>query len=265
MATKKDIAGWIEAALERFYAVYPFSRDAETEIVIASRAKAQELHYSTIQRTGAKPSEYISTTDAETFVGPNGCAIIIYSWRIKDQKHFNRVFWHEMGHRSDYIFNARFREYVYKHFNSDDDICGGYSIWSEFIAEKMYYTVADETPEKDYHSKLYTLNELLRLAVNDDSVFPYYLAHYAAMVMDDPTIDALYNSFQFDFGLSQLSDEVASKVEVILKLLNKQLCKAEYWIATEEFLIELGQGFNDLWNAREAELQMERLKKLLNI
>lgn len=261
MVTPAQIQKWFPETVTRFAKVFPFLKEAKTEIMICSKDNCEEMHRIAVECSQGKKSEYMPNTCGEVLVGPGGCYMLLYPWDIENKKHFQRVLWHELGHRCDYFFNAAFRDYVVSHFDNDDPICNGYSIWGEFIAEIMYYKVADEAPEEDYVEKALELKQLLVAAIDNGHIMPYSFGHYAAMVMEDPTIDAVKNSFpdRFDYYLSILREPVAQAVWGILKTLDRQLCKDDFWIASNEFMTELGYGCNDLWDT----CRWERMSGLL--
>lgn len=250
MATKEEIQRWYPEALHQFTDVFPFAVDADFEMILCDKDSCASVHQEIVSKANAKPSKYLENTDGEMIVGPGGCFMLLYPWNIPNKKHFNRVFWHEMGHRCDYLFNAAFRDHVTYHFNENDLICGGYTIWGEFIAELMYYEVADDDPLPLYNPVLMELKHLLFQSFSGEVFFPYMFGHYAAKVIDDPTVESMmqHNPNRVDIGLGMLRDEIADRVIEALSILDKQFCKDEYWIASEDFMKELGVAFNAIWD-----------------
>lgn len=106
--------------------------------------------------------------------------MLLYPWDIENKKHFQHVLWHEMGHRCDYLFNSTFRDYVTNHFNENDLICGGYTVWSEFIAELMYYEVADDEPMPFYNQILMEVQSFQFQSFAGEHFFPYRFGYYAS-------------------------------------------------------------------------------------
>ena len=77
---------------------------------------------------------------------------------------------------------------------------------------------------------------------------PYPLAFYCAMMMGDNTIDEmLQRQPDASIGLDECDDLLSDMIVTLLRLLDKQLCKEDFWDISLEELEGIGAQVDEIW------------------
>ena len=249
-----------------------FHNDFDVDVFLIGKAAIQTKRTAIFSLCGEQPFPFSPTTLGETAHGKHGTAIILYPFNIKYPREFDHTLCHELGHAFFTQSNSSLVEKL-RHTTLHDEgglAVFGLSVWSEFIAECIANLVLNEEPdqilfpkqEQLIHllyealpgldkSKTARANKSMQIYLDGYMLNQYALAHYCAMYLTDPT-----TVFMFDVkpnacrGLEECSEKEWRLIDDILDCLCKKLDEDDFWVVNENWLSDLGDLTDKLWNCR---------------
>ena len=263
----------IQPCLEQF--VLKMQWDLKPEVILLGKAATAVggKRSAVFQICGADEFDYAATTKGEAVYGTRGAAVLLYPFAIKSKNEFEEVLYHELGHILSFRDNHELVMMLNKVKSAEEehgDACLGSKLWLEFVAQAISNSVAAREPQSVTHVKQYELLEELSLGLpgisnkiekgtelliqNGIKVVPYNMAHYFALLLTDPTIEAMVrNKPECSYGFDLCSDEVAVCLDEIAVFLQEQLQKEHDWVVSEGFLAELATMIYEIWEIRTLE------------
>ena len=248
---KSDAERLIPYIKTSFIAAFPTAKEIVEEtpfVLIPNRGRA-EARQKAMDACGAS---YKADGDSrgEVIFGPKGRAVLIYTTIAESDWEFCHTGWHELGHVFTNLVNKELFIDAENDMRAERDTKRrtGMSVWSEFIAEYIAILIQDEEPQPVAWPKQDILSALIKDAVGSGMLNPYPLAFYCAMMMGDNTIaEMLQRQPDAAIGLDECDDLLADMIINLLRLLDKQLCKGEFWDITLEDLEGIGAQVDEIW------------------
>ena len=265
--TQEEAKQLIPYVKESFIATFPLSKDIVKNVpfvLVANRNRA-EIRIKTMEDCGAEFKDD-GNLRGEVIFGAKGYAILIYLTAAKTKKEFCYTAWHELGHIFTRLVNKEVFDIGEQDVKEDRDttLRNGLTLWSEYIAEYMAILIDNSPPLSVAWPKQDILTQYIREATLTDGLHPYPLAFYCAMMMGDNTVEAmLQRTPNADIGLGLCDEALTQMILDLLRLLDKELCKEEYWFITKETLEDIGTLINDMWVHCGYLYQMKQLQKRL--
>jgi len=263
--TQTEAKRLIPYVKESFIAAFPVSREIveNTPFVLVSNRNRAEIRIKTIEDCGAEFKED-GNIRGEVIFGTKGYAILIYLTVAKTEKEFCYTAWHELGHIFTRIANKEVFDMGHQDLKEDRDtkLRSGLALWAEYIAEYIAILIDDAPPMSIAWPKQDVLTQYIKEATLTDGLHPYPLAFYCAIMMGDNTVAAmLERTPNADIGLDACDELLTQMILDLLRLLDKELCKEDYWLITKEILEDIGAQIDDLWTHCAYLYQMKQLRK----
>lgn len=249
---KSDLTVLVPDAKRFFIKAFPDSEklinDTEVVILIDKNRAAKRIAVFESCGVQVRPD---GRNEGEAVIGKTKSVVIIYSSAIRSPDRFYHVVWHELGHiYSSFVNQKLFRDAENDLTNDlDTPLRSGMSVWSEFIAEVIAYTVEDGEPEKDFWPIFKKLESLMDEAVNSGYLNVYSLAFFCAMAVKDPSVVAWSDCNKNQVpGFNHCDDTVIPLVGDLINTLGRQSLKKNFVRISRAKLEEVGKHIDILWD-----------------
>ncbi len=234
-----------------FIAAFPTAKEIveETPFVLIPNRGRTEARQRAMDACGAT-YKVDGDNRGEVIFGPKGRAVLIYTTVAETDWDFCHTGWHELGHVFTNLVNKELFIDAENDVRAERDTKRrtGMSVWSEFIAEYIAILIENEEPQPVAWPKQDILSGLIKDAVGTGMLNPYPLAFYCAMMMGDNTIDEmLQRQPDASIGLDECDDLLSNMIVTLLRLLDKQLCKEDFWDISLEELEGIGAQVDEIW------------------
>ena len=167
--------------------------------------------------------------------GPLGKQILLYQSMMKSEKQVYHALWHEFGH----ILFGNEKQYNID-FAVDTPMRSGYAILNEIIAEYIAHYVSGGEGFGIYNPNMY-----LQMAFQEEgTINPYWLSRYMAIILGDNTVRDEFVMAGADY----VFPEVWVCIVAMFKMLNEQIKKDVFWKASEDFVEEFGEIFDQMYH-----------------
>ena len=254
---------------EDFIKIFPTAKTIvdDTPIVLLTNYNRKEKREKIIQECGASFKED-GDIKGEAIFGKKGKAVLVYPAVSQTDRDFYHTCWHELGHIFTRVIDKELFDIGEQDIKEDRDtkLRSGITLWSEFIAEYIAIIIENEPPLPIAWPKQDILTQLIKDSTLGDQLNPYPLAFYCAIMMGDNTIDEMLERVpDADIGLDDCDEFLSKMIVELLRILDKQLCKENYWSVSKEKLEEIGAKVDEIWThcyySVPLQLLAKRIKK----
>ena len=228
-----EIKTYIKKATERFQKV--FTDFEPPKIVVVPASRRQAVRNKVLKECGLDYKEDLYGTDAEVIDGPLDKQIVIYQSMMKSERQVCHALWHEFGH----IVFGNEKQFGID-LTEDTPMRSGYAVFNEFIAEYIAHVVSDGDGFGVYNPNMY-----LQLAFQEErTINPYWLSRYLAIIASDSNV----SDECVAEGAEYVKPVVWSYLTEMLRMIDKQLKKDDFWKATPLFIENLGIIYDDMFS-----------------
>lgn len=238
---------------EQFAEMIPGTAEiiAPVKVHVIGNRNREESRKQVFELYGSAYKEDSETMLGETVDGKNGFAVLVYSEQIQIPEQLCHVIWHELGHIINKILNydlvTRAEQDCYA--GKDTELRNGYGVWSECVAEMIALTVENRMMCPHKETLLDYLDGLLDEAIGTGIVLADSLGFYMAYLCKEPFSMEYRKSFeQSIISKKQYKHEIMECLHIVSDIIGRQAIKKDFWVIDQEFLEELGCGFDYLWN-----------------
>lgn len=205
------------------------------KIVVVSASRRQAIRNKVLQECGVPYKEDVYGTDGEVIDGPLGKQILLYQSMMKRERQVCHALWHEFGH----IMFGNEKQYNID-FAIDTPMRSGYAVLNETIAEYVAHYVSGGEGFGTYNPNMY-----LQMAFQEEgTINPYWLSRYMAIILGDNTVRDEFVTA----GVNYVLPEVWTCIVEMFKMLNEQIKKDVFWKASEDFVEEFGELFDQMYH-----------------
>ena len=128
----------------------------------------------------------------------------------------------------------------FSYLAEDTPMRSGYAVFNEFIAEYIAHVVSDGDGFGVYNRNMY-----LQLAFQEErTINPYWLSRYLAIIASDSNV----SDECVAEGAEYVKPVVWSYLTEMLRVIDKQLKKDDFWKATPLFIENLGIIYDDMFS-----------------
>lgn len=274
MVSQKQISSWLPKAIELFNQYMP---GLDTDAILF-----QIVSPKTLEKTRAKIMEELDSPQNDSnpnalfefLFGSNGTAVLIKQQYVKDERQFQEMLWHELGHAYAYQYEYPGYHLIDKTILANHQISKefvdfyiGYLFWKEFIAESISCFVASKVypvgdisdnwyPHADplfFYLHVALSNEGIRL---NEGVLGMYFAHLLMGAGEKQFFDKATNgglkvgdvlnnyhpSRPGEIDGYRLEEKKYRETLIILhEHLIPQMSKPNFWSVTPDFISRCGE------------------------